>query len=205
MKLTEAVQIACKEPTLGEALNYICIWESKRLVEYVRNNAGPWETCFGICISTVMAEYKNKSKVDKMRLYCFGNMYLSSIQQGIQAGHVIGNMSVKYNKDSMYQEWANDYKTIILLNGGMSVNLATVVQHFSDQANPFDWDYFNESKDALDGALTSVGIILPEEVFMNAKLSKLLTPIELIERSEREISRWEQDLYKIISSAKVAS
>ena len=57
MNITEAVNNACEKETLADALTYICIWESERLVKYVRNNTGSWETCFGICIKSVMEKY----------------------------------------------------------------------------------------------------------------------------------------------------
>lgn len=34
------------------------------------------------------------------RAYFFGNMYLSQIQQGIQAAHVVAEMSMAYKKES---------------------------------------------------------------------------------------------------------
>lgn len=135
-----------------------------------------------------------------MRFYAWGNMYLSSIQQGIQAGHVIGNMSVKYgaNPDSMYCDWAKNHKTMILLNGGMSCNLGDIVEHFSKQDNPFEWAPFSESRDALDGALTSVGIILPEDVYENAKKVRK-REIDLF-----HLDPWEATLYDIMNSSRMA-
>ena len=35
-------------------------------------------------------------KDQELRLYSFCNFYMSSIQQGIQTGHMSDNMSVKY-------------------------------------------------------------------------------------------------------------
>ncbi len=135
-----------------------------------------------------------------MRFYAFGNMYLSSIQQGIQAAHVIGNMAVKYTKNSMFHTWARDHKTIILLNGGMGLNLAMLVNHLQDDDNPYEWAYFCESTDALDGALTSVGIILPEEVYEQAA--------EMRKRDQlfdiQQVSMWERELYRIMNSCRMA-
>ena len=63
MDLPEAVDRACQEPSLIDALTYICIWESERIVKQVRENYGSgsygaWDTCFRHCISHVMKEYK---------------------------------------------------------------------------------------------------------------------------------------------------
>ncbi len=117
-----------------------------------------------------------------MRAYFFGNMYLSSIQQGIQAGHVIGELFVSYPESSILRtgdmssegkllwEWACDHKTMILLNGGYSENIHRLCEFFDVYQNTYPWAYFNESKDALDGALTCVGIVLPEKIYETAKL-----------------------------------
>lgn len=118
----------------------------------------------------------------KMRAYFFTNMYLSSIQQGIQPLHVVGDMFVKYNEmnrlAASYQgsepttmqwdilmRWAREHKTVICLNAGYSQEIHDLVKILESPDNPFPWAYFNEGNDALDGALTSVGIILPEEVY----------------------------------------
>ena len=111
-----------------------------------------------------------------MRAYFFTNMYLSSIQQGIQPAHVIGEMSVKYyaamdggdETGTPFYQWADSHKTMICLNGGFSDNLRELVRMFEKKGNPYPWAYFNEGKDALDGALTCVGIILPPKIYETA-------------------------------------
>lgn len=105
-----------------------------------------------------------------MRAYFFGNMYLSSIQQGIQSAHVLGEMFIKYTQpDDMeteiLYEWAKDHKTMILLNGGYSEAIRDLYQFLESAENPYPFAKFHEGIDALDGALTSVGIILPEKIY----------------------------------------
>lgn len=123
-----------------------------------------------------------------MRFYSFGNMYLSSIQQGIQAAHVVTEMFIKYEKRKsthvgneeipLLYEWAYDHKTMILLNGGMSDNLHSLNSFFKHDDNPYPFASFKESKEALDGAATSVGIVLPEKIYEGAALlRRRLTPI----------------------------
>ena len=111
-----------------------------------------------------------------MRLYTFNNLYLSSIQNGIQSAHVLGEMFNKYQhsanefQDDTIQtqylyEWVDLHKTMILLNGGYSENLHKLYDFFSSEENPYPFAKFHEGQDALDGALTSVGIILPEKIY----------------------------------------
>lgn len=64
MNITEATKRACEESTLNEALTFICIWEMERIVVRVREHPGSWESCFGICISTVMEAYNDKESSD---------------------------------------------------------------------------------------------------------------------------------------------
>lgn len=108
-----------------------------------------------------------------MRAYFFGNLYLSSIQQGIQAAHAVVDMFVKYKSPCVQYdillEWAANHKTMILLNGGYTQEIHNLITFFSEKDNPLPWAPFHESREALDGALTTVGIILPEEFYLAAK------------------------------------
>jgi len=119
-----------------------------------------------------------------MRAYFFGNMYLSSMQQGIQAAHVVADMFIKYDltnpdiplSDAGYfvTQWASEHKTMILLNGGYSESIRKLVNFFNDRENPFPWVEFHEGEDALDGALTSVGIILSEKIYATSAFLRSL-------------------------------
>ena len=63
MKIDEAVKKACQEPTLLDALSYICVWESERAIEQARHRYGSgtdgvgWDTCFKHCLRLVMEQY----------------------------------------------------------------------------------------------------------------------------------------------------
>ena len=43
---------------------------------------------------------------------------LSPIQQGIQAGHSFIEYGLNHFNEKEYQDWAKNYKTFIILNGG---------------------------------------------------------------------------------------
>ena len=67
MNINEAVAIACKEPTLLDALSWICVWESERAIKQARLNQRDadgkgWDTCFRICLKMVMEKYKSCAK-----------------------------------------------------------------------------------------------------------------------------------------------
>ena len=108
------------------------------------------------------------------RAYFFGNMYLSSIQQGIQAAHVVADMFMKYEQDNLValdilHEWATSHKTMVLLNAGYSEEIRALHRLFDDRGNKYPYDYFTEAAEALDGALTCIGIVLPNAVYETAK------------------------------------
>ena len=69
-------------------------------------------------------------------------------------------------------EWAHEHKTMILLNGGYSKTLRGLFEFFDDRKNPYPFAHFCEGEDALDGALTCVGIILPEKIYGAAGLAR---------------------------------
>ena len=99
----------------------------------------------------------------KYRAYFFTNMYLSSIQNGIQPLHATHTFFTKYKlasfKRDMLFEWAEGEPTVIVLNGGYSSALREI-HHILDESK-YPVVKFRESSDALEGALTCVGIILP--------------------------------------------
>lgn len=108
---------------------------------------------------------------EDVRAYFFGNFYLSSIQQGIQAGHVISRLYVKYpplhgditTPASALYTWGQKHDTMILLNGGDQESLEAIFALLEPITLPLNLPYtkFHESMGALNGALTSVGVIVP--------------------------------------------
>ena len=123
-----------------------------------------------------------------MRLYSLTNYYLSSIQKGIQTAHLVSELSRmdrehalgkgKRSPSTMFREWADHHKTIILLNGGNSARLGyfhnAMISLAPGQtvriADEFPVVYFREDEDSLNGALTAVGVILPESVYKSGEL-----------------------------------
>lgn len=113
------------------------------------------------------------SDATKLRAYFFGNMYLSPIQQGIQAAHVVTKLFARFPTLQYgpafftLHAWANEGVTKILLNGGYQSNLAVIYDVLETLCPALELPFakFHEEQDALNGALTSVGVIVPEEVY----------------------------------------
>ena len=143
-----------------------------------------------------------------MRAYFFGNMYLSSIQQGIQAQHCTAELFVKYQAghpeklhDTLYQ-WARLHKTSILLNGGGSVELQNLVDILNTNMNPYPWATFRESSEALNSVRTCVGIILPERVYAAAEAKRRALRRDSIFVSD--LTTWEHELVDVLNGCGLA-
>lgn len=107
-----------------------------------------------------------------MRFYGFGNYYLSSLQQGLQAGHVVGEFMGMLELDSIQfkiaREWARNHKVMILKNGGNSASLQSIFekfQEFEKQGMTLPYMKFHEDEQSLGGALTYTGIVVPEHIY----------------------------------------
>ena len=101
-------------------------------------------------------------------------MYLSSIQQGIQAFHCLGEMvSHRGAEHAMVDEWLHNHKTLVCLNGGNNASLTEFYNLICD--NPlYPVAKFYEDEQSMGGMLTCVGIIVPEKIY-NVKIEDPLT------------------------------
>lgn len=159
--------------------------------------------------------------MQELRLYCFTNFYLSSIQQGVQTGHAAVDLVRKYTKDygktaneitptqtSMVERWADNFKTFIILNGGNNASILAATKIISKSY--FPWVTFNEDEQSLGSIQTCVGVLLPENIF-NAKANKLngeIINFEYIDNNKniRIISIYDEnfELVKLVKTASLA-
>jgi hypothetical protein len=100
-------------------------------------------------------------------------MYLSSIQQGIQAFHCLGEMTLNYTCNNVFEDWLEKHKTLVCLNGGNNASLNEFYNLICD--NPlYPVAKFHEDEQSMGGMLTCVGIIVPEKIY-NVKIEDPLT------------------------------
>jgi hypothetical protein len=107
-----------------------------------------------------------------MRFYSFTNaLYMSPLQLGLQTAHCVAEMSQneKFENVEMFNEWANYHKTIIIYDGGNHRALEEIFDFINTPNNPFPIAMFREDEESLNNAVTSVGIVLPEEVYESAR------------------------------------
>lgn len=140
---------------------------------------------------------------NEWRLYTFTNVYISSMQKGIQTAHVVSELfaecqsSIERLDDLSYcaqmdilLEWATHDKTIIVLNGGNQATLMNIHQEMIKfaAANNYPCTMFREDEQSLNGAVTAIGIIIPNEAY-NLRYSYMLpatqVPDEFVIHAER--------------------
>lgn len=115
-----------------------------------------------------------------MRLYTFTHFMLSSIQQGIQSGHLSQALINKHIEDrktskplKAIKEWLPE-PTIICLNGGNSGQLRVIYANLEIIGSVLSLPFtkFHEDEDSMDGIMTSVGIVVPQRVYDSAQLMR---------------------------------
>lgn len=124
------------------------------------------EDCEGFDIN-YQPQYKQE-----LRLYGFINHYLANgIHAGIQHGHAAVDLIRKYSpgygvlpeQTTMVNEWADNHKTFIILNGGMHIHMLELKKLVEESGFPFA--VFHESEEALAGVMTTVVVVLPDDIF----------------------------------------
>jgi hypothetical protein len=151
---------------------------------------------------------------EEYRCYTFTLYQLSSIQQGIQAGHAAVELGIKAYKRqmqlregtwfSMYYKWATDWKTMVLLNGGDIEELCDIRNFFSSaDVYQYPTAAFHESLESLSGLLTSVAIILPARIFKTAEELRKAKPVMSFDYPD-SFTDWELELIDRLSKASLA-
>lgn len=117
-----------------------------------------------------------------MRLYSFVCFYLSSIQQGIQTGHMAvdlvrryrDNNGMKHDVQSIVSDWADNHKTFIVLNGGDSDNILAIHDQIRDLSHKLNLPYCHFNEPGCIGMTTCVGVVVPEKYYEAKKSSDYL-------------------------------
>ena len=147
----------------------------------------------------------------ELRCYTFTLAQLNTMQQGIQAAHAVVEMGNNAYKKMMrygepydfriYHDWATNWKTMVCLNGGDAEALKALEDFFYDPQNDFPWAPFYEDA-SFYNALTSIAIILPENIFGTSENMRKLKPGEQIPRFA--FTKWEYELIERLAAARRA-
>jgi hypothetical protein len=119
-----------------------------------------------------------------MRAFFFQPFHLSSIQQGIQAGHAAVELVNKYPHNPAVNRWRKRDKTFIVKNGGDSNSVHGILKLFKSKKNIFPFAEFREPD--LENILTSVVILLPKHIYEDRVASNAFEEelISLLKRTQ---------------------
>lgn len=95
------------------------------------------------------------------RMYCLAERHLSSIQKAIQSAHAIVEYGLTYGNSPEYKQWAEKDKTIIILDGGNSVDLDSIIDQLVCENWPFEVFYEPD----MDNFRTAIAFLAPNEVY----------------------------------------
>jgi hypothetical protein len=108
----------------------------------------------------------------ELRMYGLVPYNISPIQQGIQFGHAVVDYGLQHGMTEQYLDWAQNWKTFIILNGGTTNDnpkwLGTLNQHaqtLGEMNIPTSCFYEPD----LGDQLTAVVFIVDERVFNKEK------------------------------------
>jgi hypothetical protein len=121
----------------------------------------------------------------QLRFYAFTNFYISSIQHGIQTGHASVDLVQKYKREyenavnsdndhmkaarlqvardnlRVVEDWANNHKTYVILNGGEDADINAAYELLSKTGFPF----VDFREPGLGNIRTCAGVLLPDSIF----------------------------------------
>lgn len=139
----------------------------------------------------------------------FLTMYnLSQIQIGIQSGHAQMEYALKYWENEDFQDWAQNHKTWIILNGGTSTHTVEydfigTMEESESALKEAGIDLATFCEPDLNGSLSAIAFLVDERVFnredypdlFNFMKSKIETP-KLLELTVDE----ENDFFDLVKS-----
>ncbi len=100
----------------------------------------------------------------KKTMYCLVPYNLSPIQQGIQASHAIVEYSLKESSSiqHLYQQWALNHKTIIILNAGTTGHFSSMENH-KKNLDKLKVEYSTFREPDLNNTMTAIVFITDSE------------------------------------------
>ncbi len=143
-----------------------------------------------------------------MRAYFFVNSWLSGIQKGLQVAHCVTEMAIQatsHSSEQTFFKWAQNHKTIIILEGGSHQDLLDIKSLFEMKENVLPYGSFREDQDSLSGAMTCVGIIVPERICAAAEeIRKEKYENAYVQNVLRNFTEWEKNLIRLLNECSLA-
>jgi len=157
-----------------------------------------------------------------MRAYFLCNSWLSGIQKGIQGTHALTELVNLHGGGAVFQaifdEWATDHKTIIMLEGGNQDNLESWLRFLNTQdtklpealkpllhqSYTLPYSHFREDKESLNECMTAIVILVSSKLC--SAIDDYRTPDSESESigSWLRLTAWEREFVETISKCRLA-
>ncbi|CAL9978199.1 hydrolase [Vibrio phage D479] len=119
-----------------------------------------------------------------MKCYVFVNTKMSGINAGIQALHAVAELSLQNDEDGNYVEWAENHKTVVLLNGGSHTDLIDV--HFTLDNHCVPNGVFREVD--VNNSVTAVAVVADNFVMDAIEDIKMCRQSNIIRTPEEKMN-----------------
>lgn len=94
----------------------------------------------------------------KSKLVFFNHSYLTPIRHGIQAGHAAVHLVRKYEGDKEVTEWADNYETFVILDGGVTPELKRIRKLI-----PKELKFAQFREPDCGNMVTSIAVLIPDD------------------------------------------
>jgi len=94
-------------------------------------------------------------------MYCLAERHLSSIQKAIQSAHAIVEYGITHWDTPEYNQWAKKDKTIVILDGGNSVDLDSI----KDQLLCEGWKFETFYEPDMNNFMTVIAFLVPDTIY----------------------------------------
>lgn len=99
--------------------------------------------------------------MENYRMYCLAERHLSPIQKAIQSAHAIVEYGLTYGDTVEYKNWAERDKTIVILDGGNSIDLDDIKRQLIVADYPFE----SFCEPDMNHLMTAIAFIVKEPVY----------------------------------------
>lgn len=143
-----------------------------------------------------------------LRAYVFVHSALHGLQKGIQGGHALLDMAVRYRDwkgekaiGEQFWAWMTDHKTVVFCDGGFTDGIRNWHDFIFHRHHQYPRSFFREDGATLGGLMTAVAIVLPDYIYEAASSLRKGEP----DFSLTEFNQYDQELIQRLVGVRLAS
>ena len=120
----------------------------------------------------------DETETVNLRGYVFVNSRMSDVDRAVQSTHAGVELYHQNRDDSLCVTWANDHKTLILLDGGGHGSMLNAYEQFSQLCKKLQLPHakFVEDFDTMNCMFTAFGGVVPSSIYDMDILPEMLEP-----------------------------